>query len=1321
MLFKIKESLDGLRKEHKLDYEWAEVHAGSLVLKNPSIDVDAIKHFLRQYVKGDIENKVFINPFSPSEFEKTKFIIIHRENIELTEDYSNFESKFKTEIRDGELTKKAENWIDQFPFFDWKIYALKLLSNIIYLNDDGIDKKLEEMTKYMSALNNYVISNIEGIEKSSSHLFYPLNKSLKIPSENFIPSQNLISSDDRSIVFIDDMVGTGNQVINYIKKLKVEGKIGDQKLYYYAIVGLKDGIDKIKNSGLFEEVEANIVISNAAFDTGFIFQARDSGIAKNMAYSIGKQLTERKNKIDPLGYKNSGTLVFFRHNTPNNSLPIFWASGKCKILESLGEDTEVNWTPLFPRKQKPKTPRSESTPVKTVFNVPLQQNPFFTGRENYIESLHETLKSNGATALSQTQAISGLGGIGKTQTAVEYAYKYKDEYKYIFWVNADSKESLILSFVKIASLLNLSVKNDIQQELTVDAVKHWFKTNHDWLLIFDNADNPKFVEDFIPVQPKGHIILTSRAQIFSNLGIMNPINIDEMSPSECKKFLLARTGRNNFQFEQNEINAIEQLGKELEYFPLALEQAGAYIHEKSSGFNDYLTSYLNRGLELLERTKSDKYEKSVATTWSLNFEQVKQTSGASIDLLYVSAFLSPYSIPLKLIAHGANELGPVLSELLNDVESDPLILDEILDPLTKYSLIKRDPVSSTYSIHRMVQTVLKNIMDSDTRRQWAERTVKAVDKAFPDVEFDTWDVCEQMIPHAEVCAKIIEDWNFQFQETAGLLNKAGNYLKARALYGEAKPFLEHALSLWKKSTRDEHPGLATTLNDLAGLYQHQGKYKEAEDFYNDALTIRKKVLEKDDPAIAETLNDLAKLYNDLGKYKKAEEFYDDALTIRKQILREDHPDLAATFNNLAGLYKDLGKYKKAEEFYDDALTIRKQILRENHPDLADTLGNLAGLYQVQGKYDEAEELYNKALDIEKKVLGNEHPNLATTLGSLAGLYQVQGKYDEAEELYNKSLDIKKMVLGDEHPGLATTFNNLAGLYQVQGKYDEAEELYNKSLDIKKMVLGDEHPGLATTFNNLAGLYQDQGKYDEAEELYNKALDIDKMVLGGEHPDLATALANLAVLYKHQGKYDEAEELYNKAIDIEKKVLGDEHPDLATTLANLAGLYKHQGKYDEAEELYNKALDIEKNVLGDEHPGLATTLVNLAGLYRNQGKYDEAEELYNKALDIEIKVLGDEHPSLATTLANLAGLYQDWGSYPKAKTFYKQAIEIAEMSFGKNDPLIVPFLIDYANLLSKTVWKREAAKIKSRIKAIQNKQKPKKNTNRREKRDGKKDK
>src|SRR3990170_1038191 len=193
----------------------------------------------------------------------------------------------------------------------------------------------------------------------------------------------------------------------------------------------------------------------------------------------------------------------------------------------------------------------------TLWNVPYPRNPFFTGREEVLEQLRKVLATSKTAALSQPQAICGLGGIGKTQTAVEYAYRYRDKYDTVLWAKGDSVESLISDFVAISSWLNLPDKDAKDQNLAVVAVKRWLESNNGWLLIFDNADDPKIIEDFIPPNPKGHILLTSRAQVFDNLGITNPLELDKMLPDEAKQFLIKRTGRSNL--DPVETNAIKQL------------------------------------------------------------------------------------------------------------------------------------------------------------------------------------------------------------------------------------------------------------------------------------------------------------------------------------------------------------------------------------------------------------------------------------------------------------------------------------------------------------------------------------------------------------------------------------------------------------------------------------------------------------------------------------------------------------------------------------------------------------------------------------------
>jgi hypothetical protein len=395
------------------------------------------------------------------------------------------------------------------------------------------------------------------------------------------------------------------------------------------------------------------------------------------------------------------------------------------------------------------------TPAEIPSNLPTGV-PFFTGREEVLKRLEVELGSTGATAIAQRQAISGLGGVGKTQAAIEYAGRNSNKYHAILWAVAETKESLISDFVMIAKVLNLPEANAPEQNFIVTAVKHWLDRNDGWLLILDNADDPAVVEDFLPQNLRGHLLLTSRAQVFDVLGILNPIELEEMTPSNARDFLIARTGRHDLNSSEHE--AIESLAQELDYLPLALEQAGAYVKELRSSFADYLASYRKRGLELLEKGHaSGKYRKSVRTTWSLNFQHVEQTSIASADVLRMSAFLNPDRIPTELLARGASELGADLTAILAAVDRDPLTVDEVLKPLIQYSLIHRDRESRTFDIHRLVQAVLKEGMDNKTRSLWAQRVVKALAAVFPgvdEIDISEWNTIERLLAHAQVAAEL---------------------------------------------------------------------------------------------------------------------------------------------------------------------------------------------------------------------------------------------------------------------------------------------------------------------------------------------------------------------------------------------------------------------------------------------------------------------------------------------------------------------------------------------------------------------------------------
>jgi CHAT domain-containing protein/Tfp pilus assembly protein PilF len=386
--------------------------------------------------------------------------------------------------------------------------------------------------------------------------------------------------------------------------------------------------------------------------------------------------------------------------------------------------------------------------------------------------------------------------------------------------------------------------------------------------------------------------------------------------------------------------------------------------------------------------------------------------------------------------------------------------------------------------------------------------------------------------------QVIAQISSQDQEAlteAERLNNQVLELYQQGKYNEAIPLAKKALAIFKKILGDNHPNTATSLNNLAGLYESQGKYSEAETLYQQALAIIKAQLGDNHPVTAKSLNNLAALYESQGKYSEAEPIYKQALAIWQQQLGDNDLDTTASLNNLAGLYESQGKYSEAETLYQQALAIRKKQLGDNHPDTAKSLNNLAALYESQGKYSEAETLYQQALAIRKKQLGDNHPDTAKSLNNLAVLYESQGKYSEAETLYQQALTIRKKQLGDNHPDTAKSLNNLAALYESQGRYSEAEPLYKEALAINKKQLGNSHPDTATSLNNLASLYQSQGRYSEAEPLYKEALAIRKKQLGDNHPDTAQSLKNLSILYQEKGDFNQATYFYLRYLEILEKI------------------------------------------------------------------------------------------------------------------------------------------------------------------------------------------
>lgn len=692
------------------------------------------------------------------------------------------------------------------------------------------------------------------------------------------------------------------------------------------------------------------------------------------------------------------------------------------------------------------------------WHVPFQRNPFFTGRDELLLLLHQQMQRKRSAALTQSQALIGLGGIGKTQIALEYVYRYRSEYQAVFWVRAANHETLVTDYMELAQLLALPGQETEAQMRVVASVKRWFAQHTDWLLIFDNADTLTLLNDFLPTGGNGHLLLTTQSQATGK--IAESFSVDKLDLSESMLLLLRRAKLLSVDVALEHVSVsvyrqAQAIVEELDGLPLALDQAGAYIEETGCSLADYLLIYRQRRLVLLRRRSSfsTDYPHTVATTWALSFAQIEQASPSAAELLRLCAFLHPDALPELLITEGSRYLPDTLAHIVSDRAS----FNEAIQVLRSFSLIKRDPEAQLMHLHRLVQIVLKESLDEDTRRQWAERAIRMVNTALPDASFDVWSRYELCLPHVQVCAESINEYQFTFPEVIRLLHQAGCYQYARGQYAQAEQLLAQSLSICEQTFGPEHMDTANILTDQAELFFSQGKYKEAEGLYQRALAIHEQVSGHLDARTATDLNDLAILYAYQGKYEQAEPFLLQAQAIREHVLGPTHLDVTEGLNNLAWIYHKQGKYEQAEAFYKRTLTICEKSLGPEHPNTIQYLVNLSMLYASQNRYKEAEELQLHAVTTFERLLGPEHPHTSTTFLILARLYQAQGLDERAEPLYQRALTIFERTLGPDHPRVAQCLHNLAQIAATQGQYEQAEAFYQRALSISEQALGSEHP------------------------------------------------------------------------------------------------------------------------------------------------------------------------------------------------------------------------------------------------------------------------
>lgn len=709
-----------------------------------------------------------------------------------------------------------------------------------------------------------------------------------------------------------------------------------------------------------------------------------------------------------------------------------------------------------------------------LWNIP-QGVRFFTGREAMLQELREALTEQGQAALGQSLAVSGLGGIGKTQTAIAYANEYRLQYTFCFWIAAESETTLRASFSEIASLLNLTEFQGLDEDRVLTLVLQELTGRAGGLLIYDNVEDPELVRRFTPNPQVHHMLVTSRLQTLRRFGFPL-LELPVLELEDAVHFLHKRTGRKEV-FGSTEYQAASKLAEELGYLPLALEQAAAYVDLGAIAFTGYLTAYKARGLTLLEEYGAIDHPDSVAVTWAMNFEQVQQEDPLSIELLQTLTNLAPEDVPEELLQNIPREqLGQEVGE-----ETEALALARILGPLRRYSLVDRDVARGSLSTHRLVLAMTRLSMDEEEKKNYSNLALQALAKTFPDPELDeNHHLCDRLVPHVLLLFASRKPNADQASAAISLYEKTGARLLRRARFAEARPLLECSLALIEETG---HDGAHKTLNSLATYHFLQGNYHLAEPLFLRAL----------------------------GEVNSQEPS------------RKTRQNTAKILNNLGTLNLTQGYFEKADTLLHKSLQISKQAFGSQHANTLMCTNNLSTLYRYQRKFDESESIVLQAIESLRQHEERISLVYVQSLNTLALCYIAQDQNELAEPYLIEAMGISEDIFEESHPEFAKCLNNLASVYLNQRQFRHAEPHFLRSLKIKTSILGENHVQVANTLSNLAEVYNGLGSAGEAEHHYRKALSIYSEVLRADHPNYVQVSSRFEEFLKALGRDEEAKD------------------------------------------------------------------------------------------------------------------------------------------------------------------------------------------------------
>ncbi len=837
-------------------------------------------------------------------------------------------------------------------------------------------------------------------------------------------------------------------------------------------------------------------------------------------------------------------------------------------------------------------PEPPRLPVPEIWgNVP-PRNKNFTGRQEMLADLRQRAGVTPATAVLP-QALHGIGGVGKTQLAIEYAYHFADQYQVIWWIPADQIALVRSTLAALAPRLGLTgiAPGRVEDAVTAvyDALRRG-KPYDRWLLVFDNADQPELIRELMP-PGTGHVIVTSRNRGWAE--VVNAVEVDVFTRDESRQYLRRRVAG----IKQEDA---DRLADELGDLPLALEQAAALLAQTVMTVDDYLGLLAEESDRVLgESPPPSDYPLPVAAAWSLSVSRLREQAPYALELLQRCAFFGPAPIPLELLDRGKFVLDPPLKDTLRD----PILMSRSIRSLGRYSLARIDNFRRTLEVHRIIQRLIRNELDPDTRfgmRHEVHLLLAASDPGNPD-DIKDWPKYAELLGHvdpAEVVACRTDDVRQLAQNIVRYLYMTGNFTSALAS-------ADRALAQW---TKDSDEG-------------ENNKYV--------LIMTRLKV----------------QVLRALGRYKESYALAVKTLERMQTVLGEDHEETLILRNGFCVDLRARGDFKGSLQFTQKTLEGHLSTFGNESPRTLAAMNNLAEDLELNSEYTAAREL-NEQIYEEKRVYyhGNDDPAVLFTLNALARIMREEGHYDRAREAAQQARDgyqdlVRQHKFPESHPWVLQQAVDYSAALRAAGADAESLEVARDVHERYSRAFGRDHAGTLAAEANLGNAHRIGGDMAEAWKLMTDTVERYRLLLGDNHPYTFGSSLNLSIINRRQGQVEEARRRLEEVQEGLSRLIGsNKHPALLCTV-NLATALAELGDVRAAAKLGEDTLPQLVALLGQDHPHTLTCAANLALDLKALGQTQRAEELASDTLERYRRTLGDDHPEAR---AVKAGERQDLG-------------------------------------------------------------------------------